>query len=172
MSFLLEDIEHNADTLQEILFIFSVQHDCCMAKCEASDFWEQVQERQVTSRKEGFIKHQDDNNFVINMYAIHNATLLRKSLPHHLTAPKLLYSDRRLHHGKVAAGLRVSQTAKRVQAQAKRKETQARNAEKKRKRQEAMESDNDDAEVGNEEEGDEDKEPPVKRSRNGKGWAT
>jgi len=139
-----------------------------MAKCKASGFREQVQERQVTSRKEGFIQHKDDNNFVINMYGIHNATLLRKSLPRHLTAPKALYPDRRLHHGKVAAGLRISQTAKRVQAQAKRKET---HAEKKRKRQEAMESD-DEAEIGNVEEGDEDREPPVKRSRMGEGRAT
>lgn len=137
-----------------------------MAKCEASGFREQVQERQATSRKEGSIKHKDDNNFVINMYGIHNATLLRKSLPQHLTAPKALYPDRRLHHGKVAAGLRISQTAKRVQAQAKRKETQARNAEKKRKRQEAMESD-DEAEIGNEEEGDENR-----AAKKGKGRAT
>jgi hypothetical protein len=142
-----------------------------MAKCEASGFREQVQERQETSRKEGFIKHRDDNNFVINMYGIHNATLLRKSLPQHLTAPKALYPDRQLHHGEVAAGLRISQMAKRVQTQTKCKETQARNAEKKRRRQEAMESDNE-AEIVNEGEGNEDRESPAKKSRMGKSRAT
>ena len=133
-----------------------------MANCEASALQEQVQERQVTNKTEKLIKHKDDNHFIINMYAIHNATLLHKSLPQYLTAPRALHQDRQLHHAKVATGLRVNQTAKRARAQEKRKETQARNAEKKRKRQEAMDSD--DEEVGNGEEGgNDDREPAPKR---------
>jgi len=138
-----------------------------MANCEASTLQEQVQERQVTTRTEKFIKHKDDNHFIINMYAIHNATLLRKSLPRYLTAPKALHQNRQIHHAKVAAGLRVNQTAKRARAQEKRKETQARNAEKKRKRQEAMDSDEEE-EIGDGEEGGDDdrvRAPPAKRRR-------
>ena len=145
-----------------------------MANCEASALREQVQERQVTNKTENFIKHKDDNHFIINMYAIHNATLLRKSLPRYLTAPRSLHQDRQLHHAKVATGLRVNQTAKRARAQEKRKETQARNAEKKRKRQEAMDSD-EEAEIGNGEEGgNDDREPPAKRvgRQNGRGRKT
>jgi len=98
------------------------------------------------------------------MYAIHNATLLRKSLPRYLTAPKALYQNRQIHHAKVATGLRVNQTAKRAQAQEKRKEMQARNAEKKRKWQEAMDSD-DEEEIGDGEEGGDDDRVRAKRRR-------
>jgi len=137
-----------------------------MANCEASTLQEQVQEQQVTTRTEKFIQHKDDNHFIINMYAIHNATLLRKSLPRYLIAPKALYQNCQIHHATVAAGLRVNQTAKRARAQEKRKETQAQNAEKKRKRQEAMDSD--DEEIDDGEEGRDDdraRAPPAKRCR-------
>lgn len=133
-----------------------------MANCEASALQEQVQERQVTNKTEKLIKHKDNNHFIINMYAIHNATLLRKSLPQYLTAPRALHQGRQLHHVKVATGLRINQTAKRARAQEKCKETQARNAEKKRKRQEAMDSDDDEVENG-EEGGNDDREPPAKQ---------
>ena len=144
-----------------------------MANCEASALREQVQERQVTNKTEKFIKHKDNNHFIINMYAIHNATLLRKSLPRYLTTPKALHQDRQLHHAKVAAGLRVNQTAKRARAQEKCKEMQARNAEKKRKRQDAMDSDDDEVDIGNGEEGgNDDREPPAKWRQIGRGRKT
>jgi len=138
-----------------------------MANCEASILREQVQEWQVTTQTENFIKHKDNNHFIINMYAIHNATLLCKSLPQYLTAPKALHQNRQIHHTTVATGLRVNQTAKRARAQEKHKEMQARNAEKKRKRQEAMDS-NDDEEIGDGEEGGDDdraRAPPAKQHR-------
>ncbi|KAJ6622371.1 hypothetical protein B0H10DRAFT_1684823, partial [Mycena sp. CBHHK59/15] len=71
-----------------------------------------VQERQETARTTQFISHGDDDHFVVNMAALHNATLLRRALPVALTVPRPLYSDRKTHHFTTAAGLRVSQLMK------------------------------------------------------------
>jgi len=82
--------------------------------------------------------HADDNVFVINLYALHNATLLRKALAQHLTKSKPLYEDRSSHHNILAAALRVSQKDKRTKTQEKRKATLAVKKAQKRKREEAM----------------------------------
>jgi hypothetical protein len=51
------------------------------------------------------ITHEDDGHFVVNMHALHNASILWKVLPCELTAPKPLYTDWKAHHYKIAAGL-------------------------------------------------------------------
>ncbi|KAF9541558.1 hypothetical protein CPC08DRAFT_803425 [Agrocybe pediades] len=110
----------------DILFIISVQHDCHLLQCQPSLTRLQVQERQITSREEKLIKHRDENNFILNTYAIHNS----------LSKPQLIYADREAYHVSIAAKLRVSQTSKRAETQKKRKATMAR---KEAKRQEQME---------------------------------
>jgi hypothetical protein len=96
-----------------------------------------MQERQETLRTISLIAHEDDGHFVINMHAFHNATLLRKILPRHLTAPKPLYIDRKARHFEIAAGLRVTQTEKRARTAAKAAATREANKAKKRNREAA-----------------------------------
>jgi len=64
----------------------------------------------------------------------HNATLLRKILPRHLTAPKPLYVNRKARHCEIATGLRVTQAAKRSLTAAKSKATRDANKAKKQSR--------------------------------------
>lgn len=82
-----------------------------------------VQERQETSQTTPLIAHADDNHFCINMAAIHNATLVRQTLPIALTDPRPIYLDRIAHHYGIATHLRVSQTMKQARTQEKRKAT-------------------------------------------------
>ncbi|KAJ7663579.1 hypothetical protein B0H17DRAFT_1143989 [Mycena rosella] len=58
------------------------------------------------------------------MHALHNAHLLRKTLPLNLTAPIPCFTDRDTKHREFAALLRVSEPAKRATALKKAKETQ------------------------------------------------
>jgi hypothetical protein len=81
------------------------------------------------------ICHEDDKHFVVNTHALHNATLLRKFLPHNLTAPKPLYNDRKARHHEIAATLWITQAEKRARTAVKRKATQD---GKKRKAQPAV----------------------------------
>lgn len=107
--------------------MFSAQHDCRFMTCKASGKYYERQERQKTSRTVSTIEHTDDDNFVINMGALHNAGELRNALPEVLIRPHALYSDRKEHHDMLASNLRVSQTAKRKRTNEKRTETRARN---------------------------------------------
>ncbi|KAJ7791099.1 hypothetical protein B0H13DRAFT_1510349, partial [Mycena leptocephala] len=53
------------------------------------------------------IAHADDDHFCINMAAIHNATLVRRTLLIALTVPRPIYLDRKAHHYGIATDLRV-----------------------------------------------------------------
>ncbi|KAK0243536.1 hypothetical protein EDD85DRAFT_919320 [Armillaria nabsnona] len=79
----------------EIQFLVSVQHDCRLP---------QHQERQETEKMNLAIAHGDDNHFVINMFGLHNSSILQK--------PKPLYTDRKAHHSTLAATLWTTQDAK------------------------------------------------------------
>ncbi|KII84492.1 hypothetical protein PLICRDRAFT_179320 [Plicaturopsis crispa FD-325 SS-3] len=116
---------------QSIQFIISVQHDCRRGKCEPSAFRNQMQEREVTDRQIRLIAHSDDDHFVLNMHALHNASLIRKLLPRTLTAPAPLFADRRARHYELAALLRISQADKREKTAAKMKATRETNKAKK-----------------------------------------
>jgi hypothetical protein len=120
---------------KSVQFKFSAMHDCRSGHCLPSALRPEMQERQETSRTISLIAHEDDGHFVINMHAFHNATLLRKILPRHLTAPKPLYVDRKAHHFEIAAGLRVTQTEKRARTAAKAAATRQANKAKKRTRE-------------------------------------
>jgi hypothetical protein len=93
------------------------------------------------------------------MFALHNATLLRKVLPRALTKPTPLHDDRKAFHTSLATKLRVSQTEKRAETQKKRKATMATKRAKKRKRNEDMEAGEPEHDI------DSDNEEQSKRSR-------
>ena len=127
---------------QEIQFKFSAQHDCRNAKCTAVASRPQVQERQSTAQTDKSIKHSEDSIFIVNTFALHNATLLRKALPRTLTKPTPLHEDRKVFHFSLATQLRISQAEKRAETQKKRKATLAAKQAKKRKRDVDMEEGN------------------------------
>ncbi|KDQ51612.1 hypothetical protein JAAARDRAFT_198890 [Jaapia argillacea MUCL 33604] len=77
-----------------VLFPFNIQHDCSL----------------------------DDDHFIINTHALHNAMLLRKHLPIYLTIPRPLYPNRKERHHKLLTVLRDTQLQKRAQAKLKRDE--------------------------------------------------
>jgi hypothetical protein len=101
-------------------------------KCQPTALRPVVQERQETSRSTQLISHEDNDHFVVNMAAVHNATLLRRALPIALTVPRPIYLDRKAHHQAMATGLRDSQKMKRIRTQEKRKATMAAKAQLKK----------------------------------------
>ena len=108
-------------------------HDCQLGRCLPSTLWPEMQEWQETSRTISLITHKDNGHFVINMHAFHNATLLWKILPRHLTAPKPLYVDQKARQFEITAGLRVTQAEKQARTAAKAAATREANKAKKTK---------------------------------------
>ncbi|KAJ7226568.1 hypothetical protein C8J57DRAFT_1389121 [Mycena rebaudengoi] len=53
------------------------------------------------------------------MHALHNAHLIRETLPRHLTAPTCCFTDRREKHSQFAAVLRETGLVKHAEAVAK-----------------------------------------------------
>jgi hypothetical protein len=98
----------------------------------------QLQERQATTRADKLIDHTNEDIFILNMYALHNAALLQKVLPEDLIKPKSKYKDRRAHHNILATALQVTQMEKRAKTQEKRKATLAAKKAQKRKQEEAI----------------------------------
>ena len=94
----------------------------------------------MTTRHDKLVEHKDQDHFIVNIYALHNATLLRKALPRELTKPEKLYNNRKAHHTTIAQTLRVTQDAKQVRTQEKRKATLAAKQAQKRKQAEALEN--------------------------------
>ncbi|KAJ7266270.1 hypothetical protein C8J57DRAFT_1069087 [Mycena rebaudengoi] len=145
-----------------VLFRFSVQHDCRLMKCQPTALHPVMQERQETTRFTQLISHGDDEHFIINMAGLHNATLLRRSLPRALTVPRPIYLDRRAHHDELAMGLRVSQVAKRAWTQEKRRATiMAKSKQAPQSNVPHEESESED--IGEEEDEDEAVQPPPKK---------
>ncbi|KAL4261149.1 hypothetical protein AB1N83_008369 [Pleurotus pulmonarius] len=130
-----------------VRFLFSAQHDCKLGACQPTAFITQRQERQETDRLTKLISHSDDDRFVVNMNNLHNATLLRHSLPRYLVVPRAMYSgdERKAHHDSLAATLRSTQAVKRATTQAKRKATLER-----KKAQKMVAENNSDTEDDNE----------------------
>jgi hypothetical protein len=110
----------------------NVQHDCRSSECQASSSRRERQEQEITMCVIPQIAHQEDNHYILNMAALHNAHLICQALPRNLTAPHPLQTDRRAFHHQLAESLRISQQAKRQKTAAKLKAT--REANKKRKR--------------------------------------
>ncbi|KAJ6624719.1 hypothetical protein B0H10DRAFT_2162124 [Mycena sp. CBHHK59/15] len=111
-----------------IVFLFSAEHDCRLADCQATALCSVTQERVETSRTVHLIEHAEDDHFIVNLAGLHNGTLLQRNLPRALTVPRPLYLDRKAHHNKIAAHLQASQATQRALTQEKRQATLARKA--------------------------------------------
>ncbi|KAJ7483970.1 hypothetical protein B0H11DRAFT_2416152, partial [Mycena galericulata] len=113
---------------ENILFIFNAQHDCFGSRCQAIAHGETIiQERRATGLTQTAIHHMDTEIFFINMHALHNAHLLRETLPRDLTAPVPFFLDRETKHGEFADLVRVSGPAKRAATAKKSRETREKN---------------------------------------------
>ncbi|KAF8064464.1 hypothetical protein FPV67DRAFT_1672161 [Lyophyllum atratum] len=113
---------------KDVSFIFNAQHDCETGGCTISNeamFYQQERIQTTTPRKT--ISHAASDRYILNMHALHNAHLIRKVLPRHLTAPTPYRADQLVFHKELAAGLRVTGPAKRAASQAKAKATRERN---------------------------------------------
>ncbi|KAJ6553634.1 hypothetical protein B0H10DRAFT_1685851, partial [Mycena sp. CBHHK59/15] len=90
-----------------ILFFFNAQHDCHGSKCWAiSGLDHVIQERNLTSHTQMAIQHENTQVYFINMHTLHNAHLLRDTLPRDLTALIPYFPDRDTKHDEFAALLR------------------------------------------------------------------
>lgn len=121
-------------TTSDVLFIFNAQHNCSRSGCSATGQVNVRQERSTTEILEKAIVHLDDNHFILNMHALHNAALTREALPRSLTEPRPYIRDRQAKLDEIAQGLRISGPVKRAQAAAKAAETRARNKKMKEAR--------------------------------------
>ncbi|KAH8100336.1 hypothetical protein BXZ70DRAFT_973011 [Cristinia sonorae] len=110
-----------------VQFVFNAQHDCYTHACAATRGEFVRQERQVTTRVQKLIEHSPVQQFVLNMHALHNAELIRQTLPREMWAPKPYLPDRLAKHRDIAAGLRVTRPIKRLESQAKSANTRAKN---------------------------------------------
>ena len=100
--------------MQNIGFLYNVQHDCPLAKCTASGKQPLIQERVESSLFKTYIEHKPIERFVINTHAFHNAHRLRAALQRSLVVPILLYplEVRQAKHTEIARILRATQKAK------------------------------------------------------------
>ncbi|KAH9911660.1 uncharacterized protein B0H18DRAFT_892153 [Fomitopsis serialis] len=113
----------------DILFIFNAQHDCRACHCTTTALEHIVQERVVTARTRLHVTHAETPRFLLNMHALHNADLVRETLPRNLTEPRYYLADRKAQHRRIATDLRVTGGARRAQAAAKAAQTRIRNKE-------------------------------------------
>ncbi|KAI0310177.1 hypothetical protein OF83DRAFT_1088541, partial [Amylostereum chailletii] len=115
---------------QDILFKFNAQHDCWDGKCPITAREERVQqERQTFTSEVRRVSHSNDTRFLINMHAMHNASLIRETLPRTLVEPVPYFKSelRRFKHDKLAEQLRVTGPIKRAATAAKAKATREKN---------------------------------------------
>ncbi|THV06317.1 hypothetical protein K435DRAFT_645468 [Dendrothele bispora CBS 962.96] len=131
----------------DVLFRLSVQHDCRFGQCRASGTRTIRQERKEINQRVPIIEHVDDNNFIINMHALHNSTLIRKLLPRILTEPVPLHQDRSEFHASIVAEYQKAQEQKRKTTEEKRRATREKNKQAKAVREAEMAKDNPSSEV-------------------------
>ncbi|KAJ7195789.1 hypothetical protein GGX14DRAFT_575340 [Mycena pura] len=94
---------------EKVKFDFNVQHDCYTAKCEATGQRLRKQELVESDQIDFFIEHKLLDRYLINSHALHNAHLLRASLPRETIAPIPLFDNRKSKHDEFAAKLRAMQ---------------------------------------------------------------
>jgi hypothetical protein len=117
--------------IQDILFKFNAQHDCRHFSCPLVNVAGPNQERQASKLTRKLTAHSEDSRFLLNTHALHNANLVRETLPRHMTEPKPCFLDRRAKHNEFAAKLRETGPEKRALAQAKAQATKLRNKQDK-----------------------------------------
>ena len=100
--------------MQDIGFLYNVQHDCLLPKCTASGKQPLIQERVELGLFKTYIEHKPIERFVINTHAFHNAHRLRAALERSLVVPILLYplEVRKAKHTEIAHRLRATQKSK------------------------------------------------------------
>ncbi|KAJ7827689.1 hypothetical protein B0H14DRAFT_3144540 [Mycena olivaceomarginata] len=116
---------------EHILFKFNAQHDCHHFSCPLADSPGPQQERSESKLTRKVRAHKDESRFLLNTHALHNAHLVRETLPRSLTAPKPCFVDRRAKHSEFAAALQAVGPEKRAQATARGQATKARNKQDK-----------------------------------------
>ncbi|KAF5372390.1 hypothetical protein D9615_009298 [Tricholomella constricta] len=109
-----------------VLFKVNAQHDCATFKCSAR-LVPVTQGRDLTTRLQSSILHLDNTRYILNMHALHNAHLIRETLPRHLTAPKPIFEDRQAKHREFSAVLQETGPVKRAGATAQAQATRAKN---------------------------------------------
>ena len=106
------------------MFKFNAQHDCAAGKCAIKLNAREIrQERQVTTQTQAALVHTNDDKFIVNMHALHNAHRIRETLPRHLTAPIPYLQDRKAKHCELALHLRATEAKRRAETAAKSKAT-------------------------------------------------
>ncbi|KAG9074088.1 hypothetical protein FRC06_010941, partial [Ceratobasidium sp. 370] len=73
--------------VEDLLCAVNLQHDCarCCA-CTNTRAVYSVQEREQTTRISYRVRHSDDDYYILNLHAFHNAQIIQKALPAHLYA--------------------------------------------------------------------------------------
>ncbi|OBZ68616.1 hypothetical protein A0H81_11585 [Grifola frondosa] len=99
-----------------LAFIVNAQHNCFDGKCSATGRRTRRQERTDTTLEDEFIVHADNTSYILNMHALHNAVLIRQTLPRHLSVPMQYLTNRAEEHKMMAAKLRTVQEAARLKA--------------------------------------------------------
>jgi hypothetical protein len=115
----------------EVKLLFNVQHDCFASGCDTSRRIAQLQERQESGQFSEVVCHRDNPVFIINTHAFHNAILLRKFIPRHLTEPHHIYPTRHQRHQDLAKELVAERKKKKEATKAKAQATRARKAAEK-----------------------------------------
>ncbi|KAI0697695.1 hypothetical protein BC835DRAFT_1413545 [Cytidiella melzeri] len=114
--------------VKNIAFIFNAQHDCLTAECTTHD--ENVhQERRITGLTQKGVRHGEMQRYFINMHALHNAALIRRTLPRHFSKPNPFYIDRVAKHQEFSDKVSSVNTKRRDAAVAKARDTRARKKE-------------------------------------------
>ena len=103
----------------------NVQHDCLRAECVPSLNAYEIQEREQTQRRTMSVLHADEDHFVLNMLALHNAHQLSRLLPQGLTQASPLVTDRTQHHQVISKRLQEIITGKNELSRAKRQLTKS-----------------------------------------------
>ena len=106
--------------------MFNAQHDCLTAECEITD-GDVYQERQLTRLTRKSVRHGPAKRYFINMHAIHNAELIRRTLPREFSKPKPYYPDRLTKHRELADKAASTNSKRREATAAKQRETRERN---------------------------------------------
>ncbi|KAI5888159.1 uncharacterized protein SCHCODRAFT_02691594 [Schizophyllum commune H4-8] len=142
---------------EDLCFAFSAQHDCRTFECDTFAEVTEIQEHEKTDRKRKILLHNDDDHFVVNIYAIHNAVELRRAVDRELIKPIPLFSDRRAHHDTCAKQLHITQKSRREMLALRRrqKKTQLEEAEAQAQQED---DENDDEEEGSEDDSESDSE--------------
>ncbi|KAH8112205.1 hypothetical protein DFH11DRAFT_1545899 [Phellopilus nigrolimitatus] len=110
-----------------IYCIANIQHDCRSGDCQLTTPRVEYQEHKATSRENMALTHSDSARFLLNLHALHNASLHRDILPRHLTAPVPLVQkeDCIARHTELSTQLQVTQGKKRAETAVKRKTANA-----------------------------------------------